>query len=602
MKKCAVYIIGVGALLLAGCSQIEDDLSGCPVSETSESSYPVSYISLRLTSAADNNSTRAAYETGQLYEYEVNDIIAFLYLASDNGTDVTLSGSGDPAVTPIYFAKEDLDTSKSGEDSSDDDIDYICATKETSANISTDKYNVLAVVNPSSAFLSYFKNGDSFKEDITLDKLRSFIYSSGTYNGAWTETETTPKAYSNFVMSSESETSESVIDLNNPSSDGVATAEIRVERMAARVDYRLDNTALTDGKFTIASGTYANAEVEITGAAMINSLNSGSYLFRHEGENEETGTPLPSLSGTYVIDPWTTGKNGAAISSIYNGTIAIGYDNYYSGEPTTEQKEPYYWANLITDAASSQATIGDYTRLGYTMENTTFKGNTSKLYSTGVVFKAKFTPADGMVVGTYTAGNTFFKYNNVLYATLEDLMSAAWGSENTSFFLTSDNYSSLTWEELENKLGEMPDDPIGYKSYLLDLCDTNTSTDDITGSISLRDYMGSELGYTYASGSYSITGSALGNNSTYSLLLAASNEQVVTYEDATCYYDWWIRHGDNDSNLTNDVMEYCIVRNNIYKLEVSSVSTLGGAIPTEGLLVNASVEPWRLLYKETMNM
>lgn len=80
---------------------------------------------------------------------------------------------------------------------------------------------------------------------------------------------------------------------------------------------------------------------------------------------------------------------------------------------------------------------------------------------------------------------------------------------------------------------------------------------------------------------------------------------VHTYEDATCYYTWWVRHSNDGLDNTDGVMEYAIVRNNIYKLKVKSIYSLGGDIPTdkdEGLVIKVFVNDWQLLPVEELPM
>jgi hypothetical protein len=69
-----------------------------------------------------------------------------------------------------------------------------------------------------------------------------------------------------------------------------------------------------------------------------------------------------------------------------------------------------------------------------------------------------------------------------------------------------------------------------------------------------------------------------------------------------CYYTYWIRHLDNFKPTTMGVMEFGIVRNNLYRLLVTNVSDLGFQdppiftdAPDEGeayLKVVLNVRPW----------
>ncbi len=603
-RKAHIYNKGVSlaayafmaALSLSGCSQIEDDLSGCPASDASESSYPVSRIVLRITtsgdsSADDGNSTRASgptggepsvYETGTEAEYKVETAIAFLY--EDAGSNGINDSANDGAeVTPIVFESMASNEAGSG------NIDHTYTSEEQNANL-TGTYKTLVVANPPSAWLDTYKNATG----LTLNDIRVLTVDA-LQNGD-----------GDFIMSS---SEEGEVTIGGGSSSGTTTIEATVQRVAARVDYK------ASGTYTIGTGTtniiyneaYKGAKVTIQGAALINCFKYGSYLFKRVTTSTYGSDDVPDLpndgitylgkesvtyendvatSGNYVIDPKTTSKNGTVLGSTC-------YDNYYSGEADSEQKVPSYWSTLIGNASSSQASVGDgYTRLGYTMENTTFALYTSKMYSTGVVFKALFEPNSSTLVNsyytdhTYSSGDTFFKYNDVLYATLEDLMAAMWGKELVSKFLNASGLSDLgfdTYSELQTYLETTSIDPLGYRDML------------ISGSsfVSLSSYLSTTFGYSCTSGAVTI------DTSTYSALLA---DNVTTYEKGICYYVWWIRHSNDGSDLTNGIMEYSIVRNNVYKLEVSSVSTLGGAIPTEGLYMNVYVEPWALLEEETIDM
>ena len=69
-----------------------------------------------------------------------------------------------------------------------------------------------------------------------------------------------------------------------------------------------------------------------------------------------------------------------------------------------------------------------------------------------------------------------------------------------------------------------------------------------------------------------------------------------------CYYKYWIRHLDNLNNTEMGVMEFAVVRNNLYRMLVTSVSDLGDGTPEivpdtpdEGetnLKVVLNVKPW----------
>lgn len=68
---------------------------------------------------------------------------------------------------------------------------------------------------------------------------------------------------------------------------------------------------------------------------------------------------------------------------------------------------------------------------------------------------------------------------------------------------------------------------------------------------------------------------------------------IRKYEGGVCYYTWWIKHaGDNDP-YTSGPMEYAIVRNNIYQLDIQSIEDIGTETPEDyGLYLTCTVNEW----------
>src|SRR5699024_6380891 len=70
----------------------------------------------------------------------------------------------------------------------------------------------------------------------------------------------------------------------------------------------------------------------------------------------------------------------------------------------------------------------------------------------------------------------------------------------------------------------------------------------------------------------------------------AENENTDTEHDIKissnntieCYYPYWIRHGNNGKDKEMGIMEFGIVRNNIYKLSVSTIKNFGPLELTPG--------------------
>lgn len=94
----------------------------------------------------------------------------------------------------------------------------------------------------------------------------------------------------------------------------------------------------------------------------------------------------------------------------------------------------------------------------------------------------------------------------------------------------------------------------------------------------------------------------VGSISGVNLDLYKAKKFEKTNDGYRCYYNYWIRHLDNNKSNVMGVMEFAIVRNNLYKILVTNVSGLGyEEIPTdpdtpdEGetyLKVVLNVKPW----------
>lgn len=72
---------------------------------------------------------------------------------------------------------------------------------------------------------------------------------------------------------------------------------------------------------------------------------------------------------------------------------------------------------------------------------------------------------------------------------------------------------------------------------------------------------------------------SINDNSTTEELARYSIKHIQKTENYACYYNYWIKHLDNDNPTDMGVMEFGIVRNNIYKLTVNKIAGLGSGEP-----------------------
>lgn len=474
-------------------------------------------------------------EAGQDYENVIDNVRLFFFEKPKDGKGINTVSAGDITFTRTNMV--DFSVFSPSDKKTYTSKPVPMTLKRNS------RYNVLAVANLSSVERAELdRTAQENPNKLTLGNLRDKIQKR-----AWSGDDS--QGYSSFVMATADMPEEINVEKKIYSSDDPLIVKTDVERHAARVDYK------RGGDFTCTDPSYKDATVTIEGAALINSLTGGTYMFKRvaseiDGTPDYLGkeTPDVGINTNYVIDPWSNEK-----SLPESEEMKAVYSNWrYETHPDAED-----WAAYVKEGATLEGKSNDgYRRIGYTMENTMSAANADKHYATGAVFKAKFKPVAGSVAakekGGYKEGATFFVFDNKIYASLEDLIAVP------DIDLGTFDKDSKNWES-----------KYGY------VCNTVEGKADV----------------------------ALGNvkGKTTRELLAPFGIKV--YKDATCYYTWWIRHSNDRSDETNGVMEYAIVRNNVYKLNVVDIYSIGGTVPEEGnIKVRVYVKNWKLLDSEQLEM
>ena len=574
--KCAwrVLLFASCTLLPAACS-FGEEFEAADYDE--DGAGDVSYVSLDIVPTAGPDSRAGGptggedgdgREPGQDYENEVTTVTAFV-MAGDAGINA-LGTTPIEAVIQFYSLTQQDDASAP--------YSRAYRTETLPVAIPDGTYSVLAVANGGD--MAWATNA----ANLTLADVRDHIYNGA----AWQESA---GGYGQFVMAS---ADDAKLTLSSNSADEPAMAEIGVERLAARVDYQ------KEGSYTCAEQAVFPGTVEIEGAVLVNNMTAGSYLFKRTADDamganlrylgEETAT-ADDVATNYVIDPWTSQKTpemGGLPDELY-GLRLGSYD------------KPADWANVVvpgtpvTDAASGE----EWMRIGYTLENTADRTAEPRQYATGVVFRAKFTPAESTVVGNYTAGRTFFRWNGALYANCRGIMEAYWGAAGSVDGAENAVKACKTWDDLRTVANDrQAGDPTGYVSWLRACVDGHGNDGDVltdAGQYTWTSYMHTVCGYLDEQGNVQIDA---GGKNTRELL---ARHNVQTYRDATCYYTYWIRHGGSESS--DATMKHAVVRNNIYKLSVDGVYDLGDDLPGETpLVVTVYVNNWTLLPEESLPM
>ncbi len=566
MKISYTYIIyGLFLALLSGCELIHDDPAELGFREDGEA---YAYVSLTINTAPTAPGTRANptggeagddYEDGQDYEKAVNDLTLFFYESQTGDATDGVNRTDNPAIVakafiPVYSGP-----------GTDDRIDEIYTVDPVRVNglRMNHFYHVLAVANA----------GKSFGGSITdLNGLKAAtIETVYTYSN---------NAYSNFVMSSEGDETPVLNITYENSKNNPATTTVDLERLVARVDYRIGPDADTDFKV---DGNTVTATIER--AMLVNMYKQDTYVLKRVAD-EWNATSFNYLgdetTSNYVIDPNTSAKTLTNAS-----TNASWYEHYFPSLRDDNSKEWKTWlttGDRITDPDDADET---WYRLGYPKENTSSVDAQGRYYSTGVVFEASYSNLGDR----FEEGETFFRVNeNKLYPTLEDAMEAHdndFNAQRTSF----SNY-----EDLQDYLGILDDnDPAGYKAYLL------TAQENEEGGYSKYDwsnYKTDVLGYDVEGNPTAATRQALHEQ------VVGENRTTETFLNGKGYYTYWIRHNyGGDQEQTGLPMGNAIVRNNVYKLTVNSISEIGNDVPgdkTLGILV--AVAKWNVMDEESIDL
>lgn len=545
------------ASLAAGCAQEDIDTAPSGGGGMSASSYvSLSFASQQSTPTRSNptgGEQGDGQEKGQVNENEIKSAVAFFY-QGNNGVN---SDGSTKIMAVATFNVGSYTEPGNG-------IDRTYTTTPQQVDLDDGTYNVLVVANPGADWWT--------GQSLTLADVRNHIQTT-----AWTASGSD---YSDFVMTS---AADATLTLNSNPENDPAKAEVNVERMAARLDYK------AEASYTCTDPAYTGATVEITGAALVNNLTAGSYIIKRVAD-DVNGTNLSYLGNetadengaatNYVLDPWTASKNG----------------NLYGTWFMNGSSDPNWWAGYVQPGTSVSDGAETWQRIGYTLENTTAADAAGSDYSTGVVFKAKFNPQG---VANYTDGETFFAYGTKIYASMEDMMAGFYGSK----FDDLDNITSCaTWGDVKQFITStlLTNDPSGYNKYLEGLAEGKDDSETVSDASSLTwsNYMKNECGY-----SKDENGKVVLDQNDKVTRIALQPYGTRTYEDATCYYTWWVRHSNDNDDTKKGIMEYAIVRNNIYKLTVNSVYSLGGEVPEEeSLIVDVYVNDWLLLDNETLPM
>lgn len=346
------------------------------------------------------------------------------------------------------------------------------------------------------------------------------------------------------------------------------------------------------------------AKITLTNLLVVNQMHSNTYMYKRvapevTGNVEWLGLEKADVNGhqvNYVIDPLTRLKTNTWIGEeledfpYYNRIKStVNVAKFY--EEATEGIKEF----TIVGDGNRYNKLGDYATVGYTEENTTDKELQINGYSTGVIFKgtakvlAAYNRAEGVLPSGYyiksiTFDNLgekeeFYIYEDKPYKNLETIIQHSviraddeGTVANGWWFDYPDVQTALasatTEEELQTYISSFADNSanMGYRKYMEELLATvGTEVEDVM--------------VTYATVAPKMTWATYKATLTDDELSKYSVRKAVAGDDGTyamdCYYPYWIKHSDNENPREMGIMEFGIVRNNIYKLAVNKINNFG---------------------------
>lgn len=594
VKIYSIIAVALGAF--NACSLIHDDPEDCQL--YTPEGVPYAYVAVAFNTGM-NTSTRSNptggedgddLEPGQSNENQVNDITLFFYEVGEGDKGVN-SDSETKIVARHHFA-----TGKFIH------VDDKVNTKpvEVTQLLVNRSYHVLAVVN----------GGDFLVnkpiENLTLGDLQQAVVQKIYDYDAPSSTSgsnPTQAGYSNFLMASADDENYPLEIYPSNSETNPAHTVIDVERVSARVDYLASGNIVDEpGFYEVKLADEVVGKAKITGAMLMNVLDAEapSWLLKRVADSWEN--PVVEYLGKEKAK-----ENGAASNYVIDAIQPKGENNFMQDTYFKNfSYENLAWESQFKDPFF---TLEDgYNCIGYPKENVNQQGD--KALTTGVVFRAQYRP---YINNKYLDENqTFFEYNGEVYATLEALMENTYP---TSWKIINSDWSFInTWEDLRNIIIKLEDDPVGYRAYLRKISNKQTGTivDDVLTSLGWTYYLKTKCYYEMQGGKAMVDVGLSPEESGTTRRIFHDISGLATYKGGICYYTYWIKHAndqkeDNDlegkKDKTGGVMEYAIVRNNVYKLNVTSISGPGGDIPGDrNVNVNVLVEDWELMDEEPVDL
>lgn len=383
------------------------------------------------------------------------------------------------------------------------------------------QYRIWVIANPTPDMVTYYTGTTATSKDIQ----QTFeLKSTDDANKYWVSNK--------FLMSNANFSSQTINkdDIapgkHTTETDALNLGEVTVQRAMSRLDlatgekYTIFNS--TNNNSTLADA--ASVTVTIDGVALVNEATVAN-MFKEVGDKHNAYNEDASVADSYsffrqetttnwVFSPTQTSYLNPLFSN--NTQVDLSTLNYTSVSTITSP-DAAEWSKGEND----QSEIAEnYFIWRYTMENTIFGVDAQKNgISTGIVFRAEMSGTPF----TNAAGQDVYVYNNKVIGSYETLKTYSYNASNDAWA----NQVALRYADALAKA--TTDDQVDMTTLNAELVKAN-------------------------------------------FVIYSADQTTNKYY---CYYIYWNRHNDNGNNNLMGVMEFATVRNNVYKLAVKSIRTLG---------------------------
>lgn len=475
--------------------------------------------------------------------------------------------------------------------------------------------------------------GTNLSNITTLKALREYIQNGAvqglTANGTNAVADADKFIMSTHKMISSSNNLNSTVALSNKNTaENPAKTAVYVERLAARIDlaYPENGTLAFNNTSSPVNGM---GDFTLTDYMVVNQWNGGTNMFKQVSPTVSTGT-VNITTTTYASDDpkqylgdevWSNVTSSQKYNFVYSEEFAnkkkastdvndAKWDNLYINHFDLNLNNENLLAGALPAGLSytEESNSKTYYPIAYVRENTMNTDAQVHDYSTGVIFQTQFSPNSSFKLMEYN-NNAISEVNlskdkdgNFQFLTAEhfdgkevhklvykDVKTVAARAFNIAegdtkgllkgFMEGWTGNTTATLADVQTAVAGMSEKNLlskKFKRYLNENLENKTAWDEtLQGLMTYSTFIGKQ---TQAQQNLlNITDLSTYTSSNIEDL--ARDYGIYFFRNGKSYHKFWIRHNDNNDDYKMGVMEFAIVRNNVYQLNVTGVKGLGDPLP-----------------------